>query len=163
MKTIREILQKKGNRVWSVSPETTVFEALRLMAEKGIGALLVKSGEEVKGIMSERDYARKVILLGKSSKEAIVREIMSMHVLYIKIDQTVDECMALMIGKKIRHLPVFDSEELAGLISIGDVVKAVIDEREFVIDQLVHYLADTPSIGEPDEPIETAAAPSTVN
>ncbi len=163
MKTIREILQKKGNRVWSVSPETTVFEALRIMAEKGIGALLVKSGEEVKGIMSERDYARKVILLGKSSKEAIVREIMSMRVLYIKIDQTVDECMALMIGKKIRHLPVFDSEELAGLISIGDVVKAVIDEREFVIDQLVHYLADTPSIGEPDEPIETAAAPSTVN
>lgn len=163
MKTVREILQKKGGKIWSVTPETTVFEALQIMAEKKIGALLVKSGNDIKGIMSERDYARKVILLGKSSKEAIVSEIMSVHVLYVKIDQTVDECIALMINKKIRHLPVFDREGLAGLISIGDVVKAVIDEREFVIDQLVHYIADTPSIGEAAKVLENADAPPTVN
>ena len=163
MKTIREILQKKGNNIWSVSPETTVFEALRIMADKGIGALLVKSGSDIKGILSERDYARKIILLGKSSKEATVREIMSSHVIYVKLDQSVDECMALMIGKKVRHLPVFDNDKLAGLISIGDIVKAVIDEKEFVIDQLVHYIADTPSIGEAKKMSETADAPPTVN
>ena len=93
MKTIREILQKKGNNIWSVSPETTVFEALRIMADKGIGALLVKSGSDIKGILSERDYARKIILLGKSSKEATVREIMSSHVIYVKLDQSVDEAV----------------------------------------------------------------------
>lgn len=163
MKTIREILLKKGNNIWSVTPETTVYEALQLMSDKKIGALLVKSGDEIKGIISERDYARKVILLGKSSRDAVVREIMSPAVVYVRLNQSVEECMALMIGRRIRHLPVYDNENLAGIISIGDVIKAAIDEREFVIDQLVHYITDTPSIGLSGENSEMLGAGSSAS
>ncbi|GAB4297766.1 MAG: CBS domain-containing protein [Ignavibacteriaceae bacterium] len=146
MKTVKEILNSKGREVYSVSPDTTVFEALKIMAEKGIGALLVMDGDKIVGIMSERDYARKIILLGRSSKDVKVSEIMSEDVIYIDINQHTEACMALLTGKRIRHLPVFDKGKLAGLISIGDVVKAVIDEKEFEIEQLVNYIKNSPSI-----------------
>lgn len=146
MKTVREIILNKGHDRWSVSPDDTVFDALKLMADKKIGALLVISENQVVGIMSERDYARKVALEGKSSKITRVKEIMSDKVIYVNLDRLVEECMALMIDKRIRHLPVYDSENLIGIISIGDVVKAVIDEKEFVISQLVQYIKNSPSI-----------------
>ena len=143
MKTVREILLKKGGRIFSISPNQKVFEALQLMAEKEVGALLVLDGENLVGILSERDYARKVALEGKSSKESPVNEIMSPNVIYVQPNTSTDECMALMINKKIRHLPVYDGNKLAGIISIGDVVNAIIDEKEFEIDQLVRYITDS--------------------
>ena len=146
MKTVKEILENKGHQIWSVTPDTTVYAALKLLADKGIGAVLVMSNETLVGIMSERDYARKVALQGKSSLTLKVSEIMSSNVMYIDISQTVEDCMALMINKRIRHLPVFEEKKLVGFISIGDVVKALIDEKEFMIDQLVHYIKDTPPI-----------------
>ncbi|MDZ7625402.1 MAG: CBS domain-containing protein [Ignavibacteriaceae bacterium] len=146
MKTVNEILENKGKQIWSVTPEITVFDALKLMAEKEIGAVLVILDGRVVGILSERDYARKVALHGKSSVQMTVKEIMSANVIYVEISQSVEECMALMIHKRIRHLPVYEEGKLAGFISIGDVVKALIDEKEFVIDQLVNYIKDTPPI-----------------
>lgn len=145
MKTVREILQKKGNATWSVSPDATVYDALQLLAEKNIGALLVTKNEKLIGIISERDYARKVILRGKFSKDTSVKEIMSFTVVYVNTSLSVEECMAIMINKRIRHLPVIDNNKLIGIISIGDVVKAIIDEKEFVINQLVHYITGTPN------------------
>ncbi len=146
MRTVREILLKKGYDIHSVSPEDTVFDALKLMAENKIGALLVIDNGNVTGIMSERDYARKVVLEGKSSKDVKVKSIMSDKVLYVDIDRDVEECMALMIEKRVRHLPVFEKQRLTGIISIGDVVKGIIDEKEFVINQLVQYITSTPTI-----------------
>ncbi len=146
MKTVREILASKGYDIYSVSPDDTIFNALKLMAGKKIGAVLVIENGEIVGIMSERDYASKVALEGKSSRDAMVREIMSEKVIYVDSDRLVEECMALMIEKRIRHLPVFENEKLTGIISIGDVVKAVIDEKEFVISQLVQYIKSTPEI-----------------
>jgi CBS domain-containing protein len=147
MKTVREILANKGNQIWSINQDSTVFKALIMLADKSIGALLVvdKNGNPV-GIMSERDYARKVILVGKSSKETVVKEIMSSKVIYITPDRSPEECLALMTNKRIRHLPVLDNGKLTGFISIGDVVKAVLDEKEFTIDQLVHYIKNTPHL-----------------
>jgi len=146
MKTVKEIIESKEKVIWSVTPDTTVFNALKLMADKKIGAVLVIKESKVVGIMSERDYARKVVLQGKSSVELTVSEIMSDKVMFVDISQNVEECMALMINKRIRHLPVFDGENLVGFMSIGDVVKAIIDEKEFFIDQLVNYIKDTPPI-----------------
>lgn len=140
MKTVREILLKKGNTIHSISPNQKIFEALQLMADKDIGALMVLDGEGLVGIISERDYARKVALEGKSSKESLVSEIMSSKIIYVKADRTTDECMALMINKKVRHLPVYEEGKLVGVISIGDVVNGIIDEKEFEIDQLVRYI-----------------------
>ena len=140
MNTIREIIKKKGGEVWSVSTENTVYDALSLMAEKSIGAVLVIDNSALKGVMSERDYARKIILEGKSSKDVQVGEIMSPRVIYIDIDTNIEECMALMINKRIRHLPVYENDNLAGIISIGDVVKALIDEKEVVINELENYI-----------------------
>ena len=140
MKTVREILLKKGNQVWTVSPDTTVFTALQMMAEKNTGALLVLKEEKVIGVLSERDYARKVVLLGKFSKDILVQDIMSTTIYYVEQPFSTEECMALMIDKRVRHLPVMENEKLAGIISIGDVVKAVIDEKEFLISQLEHYI-----------------------
>lgn len=140
MKTVAQILRTKGHEVLSVSPEISVFEALRVMAEKNVGALLVVEGERLTGVFSERDYARKVILKGKASRETPVREIMTSHVLYVRPEQTVDDCMALMTDKRVRHLPVLDEERLVGVISIGDVVKAIITEQEFIIEQLQNYI-----------------------
>ncbi len=140
MKTVAQLLRAKGHEVLSVSPETTVFAALELMAEKNVGALIVLEGDRVVGIFSERDYARKVILKGKSSRETPVREIMSPRVLYVRPEQTIEECMALMTNKRVRHLPVLEEDRLVGVISIGDVVKAIISEQEFVIEQLQNYI-----------------------
>jgi CBS domain-containing protein len=148
MKCVKEILDKKGSEIVSVTPDTTVFAALMLMSEKEIGAVLVMEGSNLVGIMSERDYARKVTLEGKSSKDLPVSEIMSSKVIYVTPDHSTEECMALMIGKKIRHLPVFVDTILVGLISIGDIVNAVIEEKDLVIDQLVHYITDTPAISD---------------
>lgn len=148
MKTVHEILEKKGKQIWSISPDSTVLDALKLMAEKKIGALLVIKNENLAGIMSERDYARKVILHGKFSKDTLVSEIMSSKVLYVNSGLSTEECMALMIGKRVRHLPVIDNKKLIGIISIGDIVKAVIDEKEFVIDQLVHYITGAPKLAD---------------
>jgi len=144
MTTVRDILRAKGNQIWRVSPDTTVFYALELMAEKNVGALVVLDGESLAGIFSERDYARKIILKGKASKETSVEEIMSAEVTTVHPGQSVDECMALMTDKRIRHLPVVEGEKLVGLISIGDVVKAVISEREFIIKQLESYITGGP-------------------
>ncbi len=140
MKTVREILLNKGNQVWAVLPDATVFTALQMMAEKNTGALLVLKDDEVVGIMTERDYARKVALLGKFSKDTLVQEIMSSIIFYVDPSFSTEECMALMIDKRVRHLPVMENEKLVGIISIGDVVKAVIDEKEFLISQLEHYI-----------------------
>jgi CBS domain-containing protein len=141
MNTVKEILDIKGGRVWTVTPDTTVFGALILMSEKNLGALLVTEGESIAGIFSERDYARKVALAGKHSRETLVKEIMSANIIYVDPSFSVEECMALMINKRIRHLPVLEGGKLAGLISIGDVVKAIIDQKEFMIEQLVHYIS----------------------
>ena len=140
MKTVTQLLRTKGGEILSVSPETPVFNALEVMADKNVGALLVVEGGELVGIFSERDYARKVILKGKSSKEIPVREIMSSHVLYVRPEQTIEDCMALMTDKHVRHLPVLDHGKLIGVISIGDVVKALIDEQQFIIEQLQNYI-----------------------
>lgn len=141
MKNVIELLRVKGHQYWSVTPDTTVFDALKLMAEKNIGVLLVLEGDVLVGLLSERDYARKVILKGKSSKDTPVKEIMSEKVMYVEPKQTVEECMALMTDKRVRHLPVFEGDKLIGLISIGDVVKAIISEQEFIIEQLEHYIS----------------------
>jgi signal-transduction protein with cAMP-binding, CBS, and nucleotidyltransferase domain len=143
MKTVKDLLNEKGSAVWSISPQAKVFEALKLMSEKQIGALMVlddKGG--VAGIITERDYARKVILLGKTSKECAVEEIMTPadRMFYIKPGNTVEECMVLMTGKHVRHLPVCDESQFAGLISIGDVVKSIISEKETLINQLSDYI-----------------------
>ncbi|MDP2238832.1 MAG: CBS domain-containing protein [Burkholderiales bacterium] len=130
----------KGSAVHSVTPQTKVFDALKLMAEKNIGAVLVLGDGKINGIMTERDYARKVILLGKSSHEITVREIMSDQVLMVPTTQTIEECMGLMTNKRIRHLPVMDGDKLVGLLSIGDLVKEVIADQEQTIKQLESYI-----------------------
>lgn len=140
MKTVKQMLQLKGGAVYSVTPQTMVFDALKLMAEKNIGAVLVLADGKVTGIVTERDYARKVILFGKSSRDIAVSEIMSDKVLTVQTAQTVEECMALMTNKRIRHLPVMDGEKLVGLLSIGDLVKEVIAEQELTIKQLESYI-----------------------
>ena len=140
MQTIREILDSKGGEIISVAPDTTVFEALTIMAEKNIGAVLVLESEKLVGIMSERDYARKIALKGKFSKEVPVREIMSSEVICVGPEQTINNTKAIMISKRIRHLPVLEEDKLIGLISIGDVVNALLDENLFVIDQLETYI-----------------------
>ena len=140
MKTVDQILNEKGHDVWSVHPEDTVFDSLQLMSDKGVGSMLVMDGDKLVGIVTERDYARKVILEGKSSKDTIVRDIMSGKVLCVSPERTVDECMALMTDKRARHLPVVDHKSVVGVVSIGDLVKAMISEQQILIDQLQHYI-----------------------
>ena len=140
MNTIRQLLQTKGHDLWSARPDTSVYDALQLMDEHSIGALLVLDGDDLVGIFSERDYARKVVLKGKTSRGTTIGEIMSRRVSCVRTDQTIEECMALMTDRRIRHLPVLEDEKLVGVISIGDVVKAVISEQEFVIEQLENYI-----------------------
>lgn len=140
MKTVRQILDKKGRGAYSVSSDSSVFDALKLMADKNIGAVMVASEDKVVGILSERDYARKVILHGKSSKDTTVREIMTEKVLYVKPENTTTDCMALMSDKKIRHLPVIEADKLTGVISIGDIVQAIIEEDKYIIEQLENYI-----------------------
>ncbi len=141
MKTVRDILETKGRSVWTVDPESSVFDALRLMGEKEVGALVVLEGARVAGIISERDYARKVILHGRASPTTLVKEIMTSHVAYTHLDQPIEECMAIMTDKRIRHLPVIENGKLIGIISIGDLVKAIIADQKFTIEQLERYIA----------------------
>jgi CBS domain-containing protein len=140
MKTVKEILQAKAQALLSIAPHATVLDALKMMADHEIGALVVLEGERLAGIFSERDYARKVILYGKASKDTAVSEIMTHKVVCVKPDQSVEECMALMTDKRIRHLPVLHEKKVIGVISIGDVVKEVISEQRFMIEQLEHYI-----------------------
>ncbi len=140
MTTVRNILQDKGNTVWFASPETPIVDALRTMAQKNAGALLVMDHDAVVGIFSERDYARKVVLQGRSATEAKIKDTMTSDIISVTPEQSIDECMALMTEKHIRHLPVLENGKLAGLISIGDVVKAVIAEKEHLIKQLHNYI-----------------------
>ncbi len=140
MKTVAGILRVKGRDIWSVAPDDTVLDALRLMAEQDVGAVLVMDKQGVVGIMSERDYARKVSLQGKSASDTFVREIMTRRMVCVRTDQTAEECMALMTSKRVRHLPVLEDGRLAGVISIGDVVKAVISDQVFLIEQLENYI-----------------------
>ena len=140
MKSVSQLLRAKGHEVWWITPDTSVYDALKLMADKNVGALLVLEADNLVGIFSERDYARKVILKGKSSKDTPVKEIMSSQVFYVRPEQSIEECMALMTDKRIRHLPVLEGNQLVGMISIGDVVKAIISEQEFTIKQLENYI-----------------------
>jgi CBS domain-containing protein len=140
MKSVKQLLGAKGAQIFSVRPESKVIDALRLMAEKNVGALVVLEGTRLVGIFSERDYARKVILQGKSSGEISVREIMTSDVVTIEPERTVEECMALVTLRRIRHLPVVENEQLLGVISIGDLVKEVIAEQEQTIRQLESYI-----------------------
>jgi CBS domain-containing protein len=146
MQTIRKILSEKGNDVWSTSPNATVFEALQIMADRDVGALPVIEGEKLVGIFSERDYARKVILLGKSSKKTLVREIMTPHVWYATPDMTNEQGLTLMSAKHIRHLPVVEGERLTGMVSIGDLVSSIISEQKDLINQLEQYILHYTSI-----------------
>ena len=140
MKTVRAILQAKGHDVWAIGPDASVYEALQLMADKSIGAVVViDAGGELVGVMSERDYAREIILKDKASKDTRVRDIMSKRVVCVHPDQTTQECMRLMTDKHIRHLPVLDSHRLVGMVSIGDVVKAIIADQACTITQLRDY------------------------
>ncbi len=140
MITVRQLLRAKGHDVWHIAPDASVYDALKLMADKEVGALLVLEGEGVIGIISERDYARKVILKEKSSMGTPVREIMTRRVIYVRPEQTIQECMALMTDKHIRHLPVLEDNQLIGIISIGDVVKTIISQQELMIEQLERYI-----------------------
>lgn len=140
MKSLKQLIAAKGGQVWSIKPDATVFEALQLMAQKDIGALLVMDGPRLAGIMSERDYARKVILQGKSSQDMAVRDIMTAEVVKVDPARTVEECMGLMTQRRIRHLPVVEADKVVGLVSIGDLVKEVIAEQEQTIKQLESYI-----------------------
>jgi CBS domain-containing protein len=137
--TLRQILRKKPD-VYAVAPHETVYNALTVMAEKNIGAVLVIEGSEIRGIFSERDYARRGILQGHMSRETAVREVMTHNVICVDPSATVDTCMALMTDKRIRHLPVVENGELLGVVSIGDIVRAVVDEQQFTIQSLVSYV-----------------------
>ncbi len=140
MITVEGILKSKGREVWTITPETIVFDALKTMAEKNVGALVVLDKTEVVGILSERDYARKVILHGKSSKALKVTEIMSANVYSVNPEQNIEDCMTLFTNKRVRHLPVLQNNQLIGIISIGDVVKAIIADQESTIKHLENYI-----------------------
>lgn len=140
MKNVAQLLEGKGREVHTIGPDARVIDALKLMAEKDVGALIVTEGGKPAGIISERDYARKVILHGKSSHDIAVREIMTSKLVTVQPRQTVEECMALMTSKRIRHLPVIEGERLVGVLSIGDLVKEVIAEQEATIKQLESYI-----------------------
>ena len=141
------ILRKKGCDIWSIPSDATVYSAMQMMADKDVGALLVIDDGQLVGLISERDYARKVILLGRGSKETPVSEIMSKAVRFVQPDQTSDECMALMTERRMRHLPVLDQDRLIGMISIGDLVKNIIAEQQFTIQQLEHYITGVSHAG----------------
>ena len=142
MTSVTQILRSKPDQtVYTIAPTATVFDALKLMAEKSIGALVVTEGERIVGVITERDYARKVVLMARSSKETPVREIMTSAVMYVRPDQTSQECMMVMTENRLRHLPVMDGGKLIGLVSIGDLVKDIISEQKFIIEQLEHYIS----------------------
>ena len=141
MHTLRQLLGNKTAEVYSVAPNDSVIDAIRLMAQKGVGAVLVREGAELVGIISERDYARKVVLHGRSSADTAVREIMTAEVVTVGLQQTVAECMRIVTEHRIRHLPVKDGDEVVGVISIGDLVKSVIEDQKVQLDELQRYIA----------------------
>ena len=141
MKTVAQLLDTKGNTVHSIDANDSVLNAIKLMAELGIGALVVMENGRMVGIISERDYARKVILDGKSSGSTLVKDIMTGNTICARLDQTVEECMAVMTEKRVRHLPVLENNKVVGIISIGDLVKSIIAEQQFIIEQLEHYIS----------------------
>ena len=138
--SVRDVLATKGSGLWSVGPDSTVFEALQTLAARNIGAVLVLEGTHLVGILSERDYARQVILKGKTSKETPVREIMTREVVSVRPEQTIDDCMAIMTDKRFRHLPVVVGVDVIGVLSIGDIVKALLEEQRYRIEQLEGYI-----------------------
>ena len=140
MTTLKMLLKGKGHDVWSVHPDDTVLDAIKMLAEKDIGALIVIKDDKPVGIFTERDYARNVYLKGKSSLDTAVRDVMVTPVICVKPDQSVNECMALMTERRFRHLPVMNGDELVGMVSIGDLVKSVIAEQQFTIEQMEHYI-----------------------
>jgi CBS domain-containing protein len=141
MRSVAQILKSKADQaVYTIAPAASVFDAVKLMAEKNIGALVVIEGEKIVGIITERDYARKIVLMARSSKDTRVREIMSASVMHVRPDQMSVECMTLMTDNRLRHLPIVDGDKLIGVISIGDLVKDIISQQEFVIQQLEHYI-----------------------
>ena len=140
MTTLKMLLKDKGHDVWSVHPDDTVLDAIKMLAEKDIGALIVIKDDKPVGIFTERDYARNVYLKGKSSLDTAVRDVMVAPVICVKPDQTVDECMALMTAKRFRHLPIMNGDELVCMVSIGDLVKSVIAEQQFTIEQMEQYI-----------------------
>ncbi len=141
MANMKQLLKGKGHDVWSIGPEDSAFDAIEMMADKEVGALVVTDGDSLVGVFSERDYARKVALQGRSSRDTKIKEIMTTRVAYARPEQTVEECMALMTDKRIRHLPVMDGDKLLGVISIGDLVKSIIEEQQHVIEQLEQYIS----------------------
>jgi CBS domain-containing protein len=140
MKRIQTLLKKKGYDVWSIAPDASVYDAIHLMAEKAVGALIVMDGQKLVGVISERDYARKIILEGRSSENTKISEIMSSEVITTGPDNRIEECMAIMTERRIRHLPVLDGDEVLGVISLGDLVKYIIAEQQFVIEQMERYI-----------------------
>ncbi len=140
MKTVRQLLQSKPGQIWSIDPDLLVFDALKEMALREVGALVVMKGDKVFGVMSERDYARKVLLEGRTARDTPVRDIMSTEVVYARPEETVETCMMRMTEKRIRHLPVEDQGKLVGMISIGDLVKAIISDQQETIEQLESYI-----------------------
>jgi len=140
MGKVRTILHNKGNAIFSVEPSTMVYRAIELMCEKNIGGLLIVEDEKLVGIFTERDYARKLILKGKSSKDTPIRDLMTSNLVTVTPDTSIDDCMRVMTGRKIRHLPVLENDHLVGIISIGDVVRFVIDEQKSIIEHLEHYI-----------------------
>jgi CBS domain-containing protein len=140
MITVKQMLKENAGCVWTIAPQDTVYKALEIMAEKNVGALVVVEKERVVGMFSERDYARTVVLKGKSSKNTSVNELMDSNVCYVRLEQTVEECMALFTEKRVRHLPVLEMEKLIGLVSIGDAVKQCLADKELKIQQLENYI-----------------------
>jgi IMP dehydrogenase len=140
MKTVRQLLQGKGSTVLSVEPGATAYDAMKLMAEKNVGALLVISGSRLAGIVSERDFARRMFMQNKAPKDILVSELMTKEVVCVRPEMTSDQCMALMTDKRVRHLPVVDGDKVMGVLSIGDLVKDTISEQRFIIEQLEHYI-----------------------
>ena len=141
MKTVKQLLEIKGHEVASISPDKSVFESMQLMAARNIGALLVlEAGGKLVGIVTERDYSRKMYILNKSAKDISVTEIMTRQVAYVRLDQTNEDCMALITEKRVRHLPVVENDRVIGIVSIGDLVKDIISEQEFIIHQLENYI-----------------------
>ena len=146
MKTVAQILKTKQNQaVYTISPGAKVFDAIKMMSEHSIGALLVTEGEVIVGIVTERDYARKMILKGRSSTDTSVRDIMTSSVMYVRPEDSNEQCMALMTENRLRHLPILDHDKLIGIISIGDLVKDIISEQQFIIQQLEHYIMGHPA------------------
>jgi CBS domain-containing protein len=138
--TVKYLLEQKGRNLWTIDPDATVLDAVARMAEKDVGSLVVMDGEKLIGIITERHYSRNVILKGKASPTTLVKDIMEQNVIHVRPEQSVEQCMALMTDKRVRHLPVLEGKKVIGIISIGDLLKSIISKQEFVIDQLEHYI-----------------------